>query len=162
MCNVTQISLRASLKWSESHLSPGVYLMYDLVHDSGILQSELFTSRSQNLVLPKLPNLGFWRYGQFSKWNKVKMAKNGLKMVEIFLGASHMIKNNISNFFVFSTFPLRYFTNPEFCQNFKKIAWKTRARKYPKTKNLKTKNFKILLFFICEAPKKISTIFRPF
>ena len=41
------------------HLSPGVSLIYDLVHDSGMLQSELFTSRSQNLVLAKLPNSGF-------------------------------------------------------------------------------------------------------
>ena len=50
-----------------THLSPGVSLIYDLAHDSGILQSELFTSRSQNLVLAKLPNSGFWRYGQFFK-----------------------------------------------------------------------------------------------
>ena len=42
-----------------SHLSPGVSLIYDLVHDSGMLQSELFTSRNQNLVLAKLPNSGF-------------------------------------------------------------------------------------------------------
>ena len=50
-----------------THLSPGVSLISDLAHDSGILQSELFTSRSQNLVLAKLPNSGFWRYGQFFK-----------------------------------------------------------------------------------------------
>ena len=50
-----------------SHLSPGVSSISDLAHDSGILQSELFTSRSQNLVLAKLPNSGFWRYGQFFK-----------------------------------------------------------------------------------------------
>ena len=68
------------------HLSPGVSLISDLAHDSGMLQSELFTSRSQNLVLAKLPNSGFWRYGQFFKWNRVKMAKNGLKMVENFWG----------------------------------------------------------------------------
>ena len=52
---------------ANTHLSPGVSLISDLVHDSGMLQSELFTSRSQNLVLAKLPNLGFWRYGQFFK-----------------------------------------------------------------------------------------------
>ena len=46
-----------------AHLSPGVSLIYDLAHDSGMLQSELFTSRNQNLVLAKLPNSGFWRYG---------------------------------------------------------------------------------------------------
>ena len=34
----------------QAHLSPVVSLIFDLVHDSGILQSELFTSRSQNLV----------------------------------------------------------------------------------------------------------------
>ena len=50
-----------------SHLSPGVSLIYDLAYDSGMLQSELFTSRNQNLVLAKLPNSGFWRYGQFFK-----------------------------------------------------------------------------------------------
>ena len=49
------------------HLSPGVSLISDLAHDSGILQSELFTSRSQNLVLAKLPNSGFGRYSQFLK-----------------------------------------------------------------------------------------------
>ena len=49
-----------------SHLSPGVSLIYDLAYDSGMLQSELFTS-SQNLVLAKLPSSGFWRYGQFFK-----------------------------------------------------------------------------------------------
>ena len=50
-----------------AHLSPGISLISDLVHDSGMLQSELFTCRSQNLVLAKLPNSGFWRYGQFFK-----------------------------------------------------------------------------------------------
>ena len=85
----------------QPHLSPGVSLIYDLAYDSGMIQSELFTSRNQNLVLAKLPNSGFWRYGQFFKWNRVKMAKNGLKMVEIFWGASHMINNNIFNIFCF-------------------------------------------------------------
>merc|ERR1712079_722233 len=50
-----------------THLSPGVSLIYDLVHDSGILQSELFTRGSQNLILAKLPSSGFWRYGQCFK-----------------------------------------------------------------------------------------------
>ena len=90
------------------------------------------------------------------------MAKNGLKMVEIFLGASHMINNNILNFFVFKFFVFGNFTNPVFWPNLKKIALKTRSRKYPKTKNLKTKKFKMLLFIIYEVPQKISTIFRPF
>ena len=51
----------------KSHLSPVVSLIYVLAYDSGMLQSELFTSRNQNLVLAKLPNSGFWRYGQFFK-----------------------------------------------------------------------------------------------
>ena len=116
----------------QSHLSPGVSLIYDLSNDGGILQSELFTSRSRNLVLAKLPNLGFWRYGQFFKWNRVKMAKNGLKMVEIFWGASYMINDNIFNIFCFSTFSFGYFTNPVFWPNLEKIALKTRFRKYSK------------------------------
>ena len=44
------------------HLSPGISLISDLVHDSGMLQSELFTCRSQNLVLAKLPSSGFWKF----------------------------------------------------------------------------------------------------
>ena len=50
-----------------SHLSPEFFRISDLAPDHGILQSELFTSRSQNLVLAKLPNSGFGRYGQFFK-----------------------------------------------------------------------------------------------
>ena len=72
---VTSSKLLKSLRGPLSHLSPGVSLINDLVHDSGMPQSELFTSRNQNLVLDKLPNSGFWRYGQFLKWNRVKMAK---------------------------------------------------------------------------------------
>ena len=122
-----------------THLSPGVSFMYDLAHDSGMLQSELFTSRNQNLVLAKLPNSSFWRYGQFFKWNRVKMAKNGLKMVEIFLGASYMINDIIFNIFCFSTFSFGYFTNPVFWPNLEKNALKTRSRKYPQKKKLKNK-----------------------
>ena len=48
------------------------------------------------------------------------MAKKGQKLVEIFLGTSHMIKKNIFNIFCFSTFSLGYFTNTEFWLNFKK------------------------------------------
>ena len=33
-----------------THLSPGVSLIYDLAYDSGMLQSDLFTSKNQNLV----------------------------------------------------------------------------------------------------------------
>ena len=62
------------------------------------------------------------------------MAKNGLKMVEIFLGASYMINDNIFNIFCFSTFSIGYFTNPVFWLNLEKIALKTRSRKYQKEK----------------------------
>ena len=62
------------------------------------------------------------------------MAKNDLKMVEIFLGASHMINDNVFNIFCFSTFSIGYFTNPVFWLNLEKIALKTRSRKYPKEK----------------------------
>ena len=45
-----------------SQLSPAIILMSGGVHEGGMLQSELFTSRSQNLVLGKLRSSGFWRY----------------------------------------------------------------------------------------------------
>ena len=70
------------------------------------------------------------------------MAKNGLKMVEIILGASHMINNNIFNIFSFSTFSFWYFRNPEFWQNLKEITLKTGSRKYAKEKKLKNKYVK--------------------
>ena len=140
-----------------SHLSPGVSLISDLAHDSGdsgMLQSKLFTSRSQNLVLAKLLNSGFWRYGQFFKWNRVKMAKNGLKMVEFFWGASHMMNNNIFKIFCVSTFSFGYFTNPVFWPNLEKIALKTRSREYPKEKIKKTKHLKNVILYHMWAPQK--------
>merc|ERR1712218_204686 len=94
--------------------------------------------------------------------DRVKMAKNGLKMVEIFWGASHMIKNTVFNIFCFSTFSLGYFTNPVFWPNLEKIALKTRSRKYPKEKVEKQKMLKMVFFIICEDHQKISTIFKPF
>ena len=42
-----------------NNLFPGISLISDLAYDSGMLQSELFTCRSQNLVLAKLLNFGF-------------------------------------------------------------------------------------------------------
>ena len=59
---------------SSSHLSPGISLISDLAYDSGMLQSELFTCRSQNLVLAKLPSSGFWRYGHFYPISLEKLA----------------------------------------------------------------------------------------
>ena len=43
-----------------TQLSPGIILMLGGAHDGGILQSSLFTSRSQNQVSGKLRKLGFW------------------------------------------------------------------------------------------------------
>ena len=58
-CKVKTASWRSMLQgessWAEHwnlfspHLSPGVSLIYDLAYDSGMLQSELFTSRKRNL-----------------------------------------------------------------------------------------------------------------
>ena len=69
-----------------AQLSPAIILMSGGAHDGGMLQSWLFTSRNQNLVSGKLWRSGFWSYSKFVKWNRVKMAKNGQKRVEIFLG----------------------------------------------------------------------------
>ena len=44
----------------EARLSPAIILMSGVAHDGGILQSRLFTSRSQNLVSGKLRRSGFW------------------------------------------------------------------------------------------------------
>ena len=54
-----------STEWT--HLSTAIFFISDLANDSGMLQSSLFTKRSQNLLSPKLPSWGFWRYGQFFK-----------------------------------------------------------------------------------------------
>ena len=65
-----------------AQLSPAIILMSGVAHDGGIVQIDLFTRGSQNLVSGKLRSSGFWRYGQFFKWNRVKMAKNGFKIVK--------------------------------------------------------------------------------
>ena len=67
------------------------------------------------------------------------MAKKGPKILEIFLGASHMINNNIFNIFCFITFSLGYFTNPAFWLNLKKIALKIGSGKYLREKVKKQK-----------------------
>ena len=104
-----------------TQLSPAIILMSGGAHECGIVQSDLFTRGSQNLVSGKLRRSGFWRYGQFFKWNRVKMAKNGFKMVEIFLGASHMINNYIFYFFCYSTFSFGYFLDLVFWAIFSKF-----------------------------------------
>ena len=66
LLDIDQVSWIGMIK-DNTHLSPGFSFIYDLAYDSGILQSELFTNRNQNLDLAKLPNSGFWRYGQIFK-----------------------------------------------------------------------------------------------
>merc|ERR1739836_370240 len=90
------------------------------------------------------------------------MAKNGFKMVEIFLGTSHMICNNIFNIFCFLIFSFWYFLDLVFRAIFSKFGQNTGFVKYPKEKVEKQKMLKMLSFVIYEAPKKISTIFKPF
>ena len=75
------------------------------------------------------------------------MAKKDQKLVEIFLGTSHMIKKNIFNIFCFSTFSFGCFTNTEFWLNFKKIALKTGSQKHPREKVEKTKNVQNVIIF---------------
>ena len=90
------------------------------------------------------------------------MAKNGLKMVELFLGASHVINKNILTFLVFQLFLFGYFLHLVFRAIFFKFGQNTGFVKYPKEKVEKQKMLKMLSFIICEAPQKISTIFKPF
>ena len=85
---------------------------------------------------------------------KTRSQKYSRENLEIFLGVSHMINNNIFNIFCFLTFSLGYFTNPAFWLNFKKIALKTGLRKYPREKVEKQKMLKMLLLIICETPRK--------
>ena len=90
------------------------------------------------------------------------MVKNGSKMDEIILGASHMKNNIIFNIFCFLTFSFGYFLDLVFRAIFSKFGQNTGFVKYPKEKVEKQKMLKMLLFIICEAPQKISTIFKPF
>ena len=87
------------------------------------------------------------------------MAKKWLKF---FLGASHMINNDIFNIFNFSTFSLGYFQDPVFRAIFDKISQNAGFVRYPREKVEKLKMLKMLKFIICEAPQKISIIFCPF
>ena len=90
------------------------------------------------------------------------MAKNGLKVVEIFWGASHMINNNILNFFVFKFFVFGYFLDLVFRAIFSKFGQNTGFVKYPKEKVEKQKMLKMVFFIICEDPQKNSAFFTPF
>ena len=90
------------------------------------------------------------------------MAKNGLKMVEIFWGASHIINNNIFNNFCFLTFSFRYFLDLVFRAIFSKFGQNTGFVKYPKEKVKKQKMLKMLLFIISEAPQKFQQFLSHF
>ena len=71
------------------------------------------------------------------------MAKNSLKMLEIFWGASHMIDINILTFFVFKFLVFGLFLDLIFRAIFSKFGQNTGFVKYPKTNNSKTKNFEM-------------------
>ena len=73
-----------------------------------------------------------------------------------------MINNNIFNIFSFLTFSFGYFLDLVFRAIFFKFGQNTGFVKYPKEKVEKQKMLKMLLLVICEVPKKISTIFKPF
>ena len=73
-----------------------------------------------------------------------------------------MINNNIFNIFCFLTFSFGYFLDLVFRAFFSKFGQNTGFVKYPKEKVEKQKMLKMLLLVICEVPKKISTIFKPF
>ena len=73
-----------------------------------------------------------------------------------------MINNNIFNIFCFLTFSFGYFLDLVFRAFFSKFGQNTGFVKYPKEKVEKQKMLKIFLLVICEVPKKISTIFKPF
>ena len=90
------------------------------------------------------------------------MAKKGLKMVEIFWGASHMINDNIFNIFSFFNFSSEYFRSPVFWPNLKKITLKTGSRMYVKEKVEKQKMLKMLSVIKCETPKIISAFLGDF
>ena len=63
----TVLITNVSNRMKNTQLSPGIILMSGGVHDGGIIQSSLFTSRNQNLVSGKLWRLGFWSYSKFVK-----------------------------------------------------------------------------------------------
>ena len=63
---------------------------------------------------------------------------------------------------MFFNFFFLYFLDLVFRAIFCKIGQNTGFVKYPKEKVGKQKMLKMLIFIICEAPRKISTIFKPF
>merc|ERR1712155_484716 len=72
-----------------------------------------------------------------------------------------MINNIIFNILCFSTFSFGFFLHLVSRAIFSKFGQNTGFLKYPKEKVEKLKLLKMLLFIICEAPQKISTIFKP-
>ena len=73
-----------------------------------------------------------------------------------------MIINNIFNIFIFSTFSLGHFLDPVFRAIFLKFSQNAGFVKYPRGKVDKQKNVENVIIYHCEAPQKISTIFRTF
>merc|ERR1712155_375840 len=73
-----------------------------------------------------------------------------------------MINNNIFNFFNFSNIYLGYFLDSVFRAIFLKFSQNAEFVKYPREKVEKLKMLKMLLFIICEAPKKFQPFFGHF
>ena len=73
-----------------------------------------------------------------------------------------MINNNIFNIFSFSTFSLGYFLDPVFRAIFLNFSQNAGFVTYPREKVEKLKMLKMLLFIICEAPKKFQPFFGQF
>ena len=67
------------------------------------------------------------------------MAKNDLKMVDFFGGASHMINNNILTFLLFKLFLYGSFLHLVFRAIFFKFGQYSGFVKYPKRKSSNTK-----------------------
>ena len=82
--------------------------------------------------------------------------------MNFFGGASNMINNNIKIFLVFEFLVFGYFLDLVFKAVFFKFGQNAGFVKYPREKVEKQKMLKLLLSIICEAPPKISTIFKPF
>ena len=112
--------------------------------------------------VPEMIYCVFLLWSKNCRWNRVKMVKNGPKMAEIILGASHVINNNIFNIFCFSTFSFGYFLDLVFRAIFSKFGQNTGFVKYPKEKVKKLKISKMLSVIICEAPKNFNHLLAIF
>ena len=88
-----------------------------------------------------------------------KVPKNRQKWVQIFFGMSHMLNNDISNIFLFFTFFLLVLLRPCFWAILKKFTQKQGPGSTKRKKLRNKKMLQMLLFNICDIPKKIWTHF---